>query len=405
MNRFDPEPSFLARRRDQARAAALSMPLPDRSGHRFRFTDAAALLPAGGIEAALQAAGAAWPVRVELPDEARRAGVTALSFGEALPAAGGLLEEHLGRLAGDGDPLLALNLASFAGGTVIRVPEGVRLAGPIRLEARPEAPAGTVASGRTLLWIGAGAEATVLEDADLGSGFASTVTEAVLGDGATLLHARFETAAKGTSLFSRSAYEVGRDASLTHAHVLLPAGRVKAEAAPVLSRPGARSAGLVLALAGGRARSDFRVVADHAAGDTGSRVDYRAIALGRGRSAFTGLLRIREGAARSEAYEEARSLLLSRTAAADVLPELEILNHDVRCTHGAAVAPVDEEALFYLRTRGLSRDQAESMLVEGFVEPVASRLPSGELADRARERLRSELAAARTGQGGAPGEA
>ena len=399
MNRFADEPAFLVQRRATAEARALELPLPDRSLHRFRFTDPAALLPPGGIATALVAVSPAWSVEAEVSLEAKEAGVSVLDFPSALARMPALVGEHLGRLAPADDSLLALNLATFSGGAVVRVPAGVTVAAPIVLRARPATSDGAVTCGRTLVVVEAGATATVIEEMDLATGFCNAVTEAVVGEGACLVHGRFETVARGAVSFSRACYSVGRDASLTHAHVLLPAGLIKAEAAPTLTGSGARSEGLVLSLAGGRARSDFRAVEDHAVGDTESRVTYRAVSLGRGRTAFTGLLRIREGAARSSAYEEARSLLLSPTSAADVLPELEILNHDVRCTHGAAVAPVDEDAVFYLRTRGLSRDEAEALLVEGFVEAVASRFPSEALADRARARLREELAAARGAAG------
>lgn len=394
------EPPFLVERRTNAVSAARDLPMPDRSHHRFRFTDPAALLPPGGVAGALSAVAPAWDVDVELPEGAAEAGVTARSFPEALVATPNLVAEHLGRLAPPEDPFLALNLATFSGGVVVHVPAGVRLAGSIVLRSNPGAAEGAVACGRCLILVEAGAFVTVLEETDVTAGFSNAVTEAVVGPEASLVHGRFESAARGAASFSRTCYTVGRDASLTHAHVLLPAGLIKAEAAPILSGSGARSEGLVLSLAGGRARSDFRAIEDHAVGDTESRVTYRAVVMGRGRAAFTGLLAIREGAARSSAYEEARALLLSKTAGADVLPELEILNHDVRCTHGAAVAPVDEDAIFYLQTRGLSRDEAEGMMVEGFVEAVASRFPSEALAGRALERLRLELAAARVLQTG-----
>ncbi len=393
--RFVDEPGFLAERRLDALKAALEMPLPDRAMHRFRFTDPMALLPSGGVSAALAAQAGRWDVVPDLPPGAVEAGVMVLTFPEAFVRLQNLLAEYLGRLAAPDDALLALNLASFRGGAVVLVPAGVRVPGPITLRVQPEAPEGAVACGRTLVIVQEGAQATILEETDLEAGLASSITEVVVCQGASLVHGRFESSARGAALFSRVAYSVGRDATLTHAHVLVPAGLIKAEAAPVLAGSGARTEGLVLAMAGGRARADFRAVEDHAVQDTESRVTYRSVALGRGRTAFTGLLRIREGASRSVAYEEARSLLLSGTAAADVLPELEIQNHDVRCTHGAAVAPIDEESVFYLRSRGLSQDEAEATLVEGFVEAVASRLPTESLAERARETLRAQLVAAK----------
>jgi Fe-S cluster assembly protein SufD len=395
--RFADEPGFWRERRQAAEAVVASAALPERSVHRWRFTDPAALLPAGAatVAEALGRATGAWEVGIEVPESARAAGVEAMTLAEARVRHPALVAEHLGRLAGTGDPFVALNLAAFAGGAFVRVPAGVEAAEAVVLRASPAPGAGVLAAGRTLIVLERGARATVLEELDVASGTASAVTEVVVADGAALVHARFEAVAKDAAAFSRTAQAVGRDASVTDVHVLLPTGLLKSESAPVLAGTGAAYEGYALALGGGRSRADFRVVADHAVGDTNSRVTVRAVALGKAKAAFTGLLQIREGAARSEAFEEARALLLSRTASADLLPELEILNHDVRCSHGAAVAPVDEETLFYLQTRGLARSEAEAMMVEGFVEPVAARLPSEALAERARERLRAELAAAR----------
>jgi Fe-S cluster assembly protein SufD len=128
-------------------------------------------------------------------------------------------------------------------------------------------------------------------------------------------------------------------------------------------------------------------------GDTTSQVLWRSVAADNSKSIFTGLLSIAPGAARSQAFEEARSMLLSRQAVAQTIPELEILNHDVKCSHGASVAPIDPEAMFYLESRGLSKPEAKTMLVEGFVEPVLAELPIAGLADEVRTRLRAALGA------------
>lgn len=395
LQRFESEPAFLADLRTDASRRALEMPLPDRSTHRFRFTQASALVPGGVFTPALLE-GPSPPVdrAFGVPAEAVAAGVRVLAFEQALATdLADRVAEHLGRVAGPDDALLAANLAMFSSGAVVIVPDGARLSAPITLRFRVGEGEG-LAAIRSLILVGRAASVTVVEELDVPAGFAASVTEVVLGPGAIATHGRLEAGGATGVAFSRSAYRVDRDASLSHVHVLLPGGLIKAEAAPVIVGPGARSEGLGMAFTAGRARADFRAVEDHAVGDSESRVTWRAVAADRSRSIFTGLLRIAPGAARSQAFEEARSLLLSKHATAETIPELEILNHDVRCSHGAAVAPLDEEALFFLRSRGLSRDEARRMLVEGFVDPVVSRLPVAELGDRVRGRLEAALAAA-----------
>lgn len=395
LQRFENEPAFLADLRADAAVRALDLPLPDRATHRFRFTEAAALLPGGACtRELLEAPVVAVDASFDVPDEAVAAGVRVLPFGQALASdLAARIGESLGEVSGMDDALLAANLAMFSAGAVVVVPDGARVEAPIVLRFRT-GDGGRLSALRTLVLVGAQARATVIEELDVPAGFGAAVTEVVLGPGATATHARLESGGPGSVAFTRAAYQVDRDASLQHVHILMPEGLVKAEAAPVIRGPGGRVEGLGMAFTAGRARADFRAVEDHAVGDSESRVTWRAVAADRSRSIFTGLLRIAPGAARSQAFEEARSLLLSKHAVAETIPELEILNHDVRCTHGAAVAPVDEEAVFFLRSRGLTRSDAYAMLVEGFVEPVLSGLPVAAMADRVRDRLRTALAAA-----------
>jgi Fe-S cluster assembly protein SufD len=336
-------------------------------------------------------------VLFEVSQGAIDAGVRVMNLGDALASdAGPVVVEHLGAIAGSDDPFLAFSLAVLSGGAVVMVPGGARAPDPIRIRhVLGDIPEGRIATPRTFMLLGPGASAEVIEELDVASGYAIAVSEAVLAEGSSLSHARFESTGRQGRLFSHDAVRVGRDASVTHVHAMQPAGILKTEAVSTLAGPGAHAEGLAVSLVGGRGRGDYRVREVHASGDTTSRVIFRSIVVGRGRSVFTGLLRIEEGAARSEAFEEARSLLLSKSASAEAIPELEILNHDVRCSHGAATGPMDEDAVHYLRTRGLTRLEAESLLVEGFVAPVLSRLPSREFADEFRARLVAELAAAR----------
>jgi Fe-S cluster assembly protein SufD len=125
-------------------------------------------------------------------------------------------------------------------------------------------------------------------------------------------------------------------------------------------------------------------VAPHATSD----LLFKTALKDKARSVFVGLIRVHKDAQQTDSYLANRNLLLSETAKADAIPRLEIEANDVRCTHGATVAPVDPEQVFYLETRGLPHDDAERMIVEGFFEPILAAIP----AESIRERMRQAIA-------------
>ena len=129
----------------------------------------------------------------------------------------------------------------------------------------------------------------------------------------------------------------------------------------------------------------------HVHGHTYSDLDFKVVLEDEARSAYTGLIRIDLEAADSEAYQENRNLLLDKQCRAESIPELEILNEDVRCTHGATVGPIDEEQVFYLMTRGLPRRAAERAIVEGFFAPVLDRIEDEAMHGRLWDYVRGKL--------------
>lgn len=367
--------------RDSCRREALEalgrLEMPTRATHRWRFTDPATLLPGGSLAAAAGVAGTAPLVEVVLPPGAREQGVEVGDL--TLDHQPSFVGEFLGRLSPvREDPWLALILGTFRGGVAIRVPAGLRLEDPIRVQVQATAPDGGAVMGRTLLVLGEGAQAQVDEDLQVLSGHAGWASEAVLARGARLVHRRVEEVATGASAFARADWVLEGQAFLDHGHGVLSRGVLKSEAAAVLGAAGAEVRGNALIVAGERARADWRVTVEHREGNTRSRQAVRAAAARKARAAFTGLLEIAPGARNSEAYEEARGLLWDPTAAVDLLPELEIRNHDVQCSHGAAVAPLDEEARYYLESRGLDPQTARRLLLEGFLRGVLEDHPRGE---------------------------
>ncbi|MBM4131687.1 SufD family Fe-S cluster assembly protein, partial [bacterium] len=142
-----------------------------------------------------------------------------------------------------------------------------------------------------------------------------------------------------------------------------------------LAGAGAHSEIVGVTLVGGAQHGDVHTSHRHLAERTTSRIDFKAVAADQARATYTGLIRIEDQAQHCEAFQENRNLLLSPKARADAIPELEIHNQEVSCSHGATIAPVEAEQLFYLESRGLDRGEALGLVVAGFLENTLARLP------------------------------
>jgi Fe-S cluster assembly protein SufD len=112
-----------------------------------------------------------------------------------------------------------------------------------------------------------------------------------------------------------------------------------------------------------------------------SDLEFKGALKGNSRSIYSGLIKVEEGAQRTDAFQQNRNLILSRGARADSIPNLEIKANDVRCTHGATVSQVEDEHMFYLQARGIPRSEAQKLIVEGFFRPVIDRIPVEEIQD------------------------
>lgn len=397
------ESEALRQRRLEALQLFERMSLPHRARHLWRYTDPARFLPVADVTAstptaitdqwrrddavagmALVAAGAVQ--RVELAEEAREKGVTLAnlhaapaealaSLGTAVPADHGFVE--------------AINSAAWRGGLLLHVPAGVHLERPVRL--RLAAPAGgAVALPRVLVLAGRHSSFEVVEGHGGGAsgGQVLGVTEVLLQEGAEVrynLVQRWEVGVVG----HLTAYaHLAAHSRFTMATAVFGGALAKSDVGAILAGEGAESEIYGVAFGGETQHFDHHTEHRHLAGRTRSNLDTRVVVTGAAHSAYTGLIRIAPEAAGCEAYQENRNLLLSPDARAESIPELEILNEDVRCTHGATVAPLDQEQLFYLGSRGLPRNQAHRLIVFGFLGQTLARLP-----EATRERLEVLVAA------------
>ncbi|MEA2404854.1 MAG: Fe-S cluster assembly protein SufD, partial [Thermoleophilaceae bacterium] len=170
---------------------------------------------------------------------------------------------------------------------------------------------------------------------------------------------------------------VERDGSLDWVALGFGSGSGKVRMETELAGEG--SHGKVTGAYAGHARQhlDFDTTQEHAAANTTSDLAFRGVITGRSQAVWRGMIKVDPGAQQTDAFQESRNLLLSKKAHADAIPGLEILANDVRCTHAAAIAQIDPDQVFYLMSRGLKRDVATRLVIEGFLQELVERFPEG----------------------------
>jgi Fe-S cluster assembly protein SufD len=192
---------------------------------------------------------------------------------------------------------------------------------------------------------------------------------------------------------------VGADARLRTFSVGLGAHYDRLRTDATVTGPGGRSEIRSAYLGTGSQVHDIRNLSDHDAPRTTSDLLCKGAVADRARSVFTGLIRIRHGAVRSEAMQTNHNLVLDEAAHADSVPNLDIAENDVRCSHASTIGPVDEDQRYYLESRGVPPAQAERLIVQGFFDDVVDRAPVAEAVDRLRREVGTRLAAALDGPG------
>jgi Fe-S cluster assembly protein SufD len=306
------------------------------------------------------------------------------------------LEPYLGRVASLKEhPFAALNTAFLDDGAALIVPPGAdapRAAHVVFLSDREAAQ-----HPRALLVAGAGSRvALILDFVTLGSaaGFTNAVAEVVAERGARvdLVLVQRENA-QGFHL-SNLQLRQERDSRVAVHTVTLGGGLVRNDAVAVLADEGAELDLRGLFLAGGRQLVDNHVLVDHAMPHGTSRALYKGIVGGRARGIFRGRVVVRPDAQRSCAGQSNPNLLLSDGARVESQPQLEIYADDVRCNHGSAIGRLDEDALFYLRTRGIDERTSRDILTRGFAAEILSALPVPALGEALAELLGERLAGA-----------
>jgi Fe-S cluster assembly protein SufD len=392
------EPDWLARRRAAALQSLGELQMPSfRGTPGWEFTpidkldlEAFPIAPAGDPAVAVDA--------LKVPDGALRA-ATGLSGenpslraeGQALVMALGpaaerypdLVEPHLGSAVPARTPLVALNDAHWSDGWLVHVPRNTTVSEPIVLSTVHEASSSAL-HHRALVVLEEGAEAevwtqTVSGEGD-GQGIANGVVELIVGAGARLRFLDVQDLSEQTWVFGAQRALVGRDGHLDWTSLGFGGVDGKVFLETKLAGRGAHASVTGAYATQGRQHLDFDTLQEHAAPDTTSDLAFRGILADRSSSVWRGMIKVDPGAQRTDAFQESRNLLLSKRAHADAIPGLEILADDVRCTHAAAIAQIDAEQLFYLRSHGLADEQARRLVIEGFLGALLERFPDGAMA-------------------------
>jgi Fe-S cluster assembly protein SufD len=264
--------------------------------------------------------------------------------------------------------------------TTITVGRGVVVERPISLTA-VQSRAGTLVNQRTSIVLEEGAQAEVWEQFLSGSdeleGIFNITTELVVGDAARLRYVCGQALSEKSWVFGAQRGVVGRDASLDWVALGFGSrsGHVLMETRLAGQGADARVTGAYATR--GRQHIDFDTTQEHAAPNTTSDLAFRGVLQDRSSAVWKGNIIVDPGAQKTDAFQESRNLLISKRAHADAIPGLEIQANDVRCTHAAAVAQVDPEQLFYLRSRGLREDVAKQLVIEGFLSALVERFEQG----------------------------
>jgi len=347
-----------------------------------RFTLAAADSAGHGAARGLPA-----PVSALLAQIGDRSGLVVIHNGRLVPTAdagvpglrvswAGEDAVAVGEVAGEPDVFATLNAAFCSGPLDIHVAAGATIADPIVVLHWVD-EADLAVFPRTVIHVGDDADARVLEivaSSDV-TALVVPVTEMDLAPAARLGYLNVQVLGPAAWQIGIQASRVDRQADLVSQSVAFGGDYARVRTESTLVGAGASSRLLAVYFGDGSQMHDFRTIQAHAAPKTTSDLVFKGAVAGTAHSVYTGLIRVDKGSAGSAAFQTNRNLILHEGAHADSVPNLEIEEHDVRCSHASAVGPVDEEQRFYLESRGVPPLVADRLITLGFLNDVLARTP------------------------------
>ena len=306
-----------------------------------------------------------------------------------------LVEKQLGSIVASDNRFVAANDANWCGGAFIYVPAGEKLKTPVQITVVQDSP-GSAVFWRTLVVLEEGAEAEIWEQY-LSSGrevegLFNAVVELCVGPGTSLRYLNGQGLSEKSWVFGTQRARIECDASIEWVALGFGSSNGKVRMETKLAGDGS-SVKVTGAYAGNKVQHlDFDTTQEHAAEHTTSDLAFRGVLEDGATSVWRGMIEVDPGAQHTDAFQESRNLLLSKDAHADAIPGLEIEANEVRCTHAAAVAQIDQTQIFFLMSRGLSRESATRLVIDGFMEALVERLKDGPMRAAVADALERRLA-------------
>lgn len=411
---------FTGSLRTQAFEEFLALPVPSQETEEWRYTDLSAFdlsfasYTAGGraenldgvpaeIQAAVGDIGDRAGLQIQhnsdvmlthLATDLAEQGVVFADLDAAAAERPDLVERYLHALVPTSrTKFTALHGAFRTGGTFLYVPSGVTIEIPLQTLTYLDS-GGAAIFPHTLLVVEDHAEVTFIDryaSPGLPRAFSDAIAEIFVGNGSHVRYASIQEWGSGVTHLAIQRAQVGRDAEIRTLAIGFGADLSRSEAETVLAEPGGFSEMLGVFFADEEQHFDHRTLQDHVAPNCSSDLLYKGALRDRSRAVYSGWVHVRPRAQKSDAMQTSRNIVLSEHAKADAIPNLEIEANDVRCGHAASVGPVDEDAIFYLESRGIPRSEAERLIVSGFFQEVLDRVRIDEVREGAETAIQDEL--------------
>ncbi len=411
------EPDWLAEKRLMAWASFKDTPLPTMKDEPWRRTDIRALptdsfhlKPADDIDvnpALLEPLAAekhgsllvikpGHPPQRESDVDVDKQGVVFTDWATAVSDHAAILEKHLGTIvSADEGKFSALTASLARDGVLLYVPKNVHLEQPLHAVFWP---AGVEAAffSRLSIVLEQGASATFVHELaspteQNGATMHAGIVEIYVGEGAELTFVEVQNLGKNVWNFSHERAKIEADGRLNWIFAGVGSHLTKNFSDIDLLGKGAEARMSAFYFTNGEQHLDHDTQQNHLAPHTTSDLLFKGALLDRSRSVWQGMIYVAPGAQITDGYQANRNLLLSENARADSIPGLEILADDVRCTHGATVGQLEAEPIFYLMSRGLPRDVAERLVIDGFFTPIMERIPYERVRQRFKEMIDKKL--------------
>ena len=337
--------------------------------------------------------------RDDLSSERTRDEIRVVSIAAALPEQGDVVRSNLAHLAlVEEDGFTALNTAFIHDGAFVYLPDDSPRPHTVHLmfvstgRSQP-----TASHPRTLVVVGRNSELTLVESyvgLNGGAYFTNAVAEIAAGPGARIDHYRYLTESPEAFHIGTTRVAVERDATFSSTSIALGAKLARNDLSVLLGAPGASCTLRGLYMTSGTQHIDNHIDVDHAEPHTTSDQYFKGILTDRSKAVFSGSVLIRKDAQKSNAIQKDLNLMLSKGARVNTKPSMEIFADDVKAMHGATAGAVAQDAVFYMRSRGLDEETARSLLIYGFASEIIDSIRLGALRQHAEALFSRSLATA-----------